>query len=165
MALHQGSYFQLINQGWTHSIIGYQDRVHLKSYCSTDQYNCAVFDRIIKDECKVTRNALNGMSLDVSVLSKKTNTTNIYFFSMNIEIIVKHILSWRSPRNWQRGADNNETLRQKRCISTFPLWTFHLYVATFQQHLYNEYISLSWFDIQELVVPIMNSVKGGCCYQ
>ena len=30
----------------------------------------------------------------------------------------------------------------KEIISIFPLWTFHLYVATFQQHLYMEYISL-----------------------
>jgi hypothetical protein len=32
--------------------------------------------------------------------------------------------------------------------------TFHLYVATFQQHLHVEYISLSCYDIPELVVPI-----------
>ena len=36
-------------------------------------------------------------------------------------------------------------------ISIFPLWTFHLYIATFQQHLYMEYISLRWYDIPELV--------------
>jgi hypothetical protein len=35
-------------------------------------------------------------------------------------------------------------------ISIFPLSTFHLYVATFQQHLQMEYISLSWYDIPEL---------------
>jgi len=34
------------------------------------------------------------------------------------------------------------------------LWTLHLYVATFQQHLYMEYISLSWYGILELVVLI-----------
>jgi hypothetical protein len=28
-------------------------------------------------------------------------------------------------------------------ISIFPLWTLHLYVATFQQHLHMEYIFLS----------------------
>jgi hypothetical protein len=28
-------------------------------------------------------------------------------------------------------------------ISIFPLWTFHLYVATFQQHLHMEYVYLS----------------------
>jgi hypothetical protein len=31
-------------------------------------------------------------------------------------------------------------------IFIFPLWTFHLYAATFQQHLHMEYISLSWSD-------------------
>jgi hypothetical protein len=51
-------------------------------------------------------------------------------------------------------------------ISTFPLWTFHLYVATFQQHLHMEnIISLSWFDIPELVVPIRISLIEGCCKQ
>jgi hypothetical protein len=31
-------------------------------------------------------------------------------------------------------------------ISIFPLWTFHLYVTTFRQHLYIKYISLSWYS-------------------
>jgi hypothetical protein len=31
----------------------------------------------------------------------------------------------------------------------FPIVNFHLYVATFQQHLHMEYISLSWYDIPE----------------
>ena len=42
-------------------------------------------------------------------------------------------------------------------ISIFPLWTFHLYEATLQQRLYMEYISLSWYDIPVLVVPINSS--------
>ena len=42
-------------------------------------------------------------------------------------------------------------------ISIFPLWTFHLYVATFQ-HWYMEYISLRWYDIPELVAPIRMSL-------
>jgi hypothetical protein len=46
-------------------------------------------------------------------------------------------------------------------ISIFPLWTFHLYVATFQQHLHMEYISLSWYDIPELVVPIRITLIDG----
>ena len=43
----------------------------------------------------------------------------------------------------------------------FPLWTFHLYVATFQLHM--EYISLRWYDIPELVVPIRISLIEGYC--
>ena len=43
-------------------------------------------------------------------------------------------------------------------ISIFPLWTFNLYVAPFQQHLYMEYISLRWYDIPELVAPIRISL-------
>ena len=47
-------------------------------------------------------------------------------------------------------------------ITIFPLWTFHLYVATFQQHLHMAYIYLSWYDIPEHVVPIRNSLIEGC---
>ena len=36
----------------------------------------------------------------------------------------------------------NENLRSKKeMISICPLWTFYLYVATLQQHLYTEYTS------------------------
>ena len=55
------------------------------------------------------------------------------------------------------------TLYEKGIISIFPLWTFHSYVATFQQHLHMEYISLRWYDIPELVVPIRISLIEGCC--
>ena len=51
----------------------------------------------------------------------------------------------------------------KEMISIFPLWIFNLYVATFQQHLHMEYISLSWFDIPELMVAIMISLIECCC--
>ena len=53
----------------------------------------------------------------------------------------------------------------REMISIFPLWTFHLYVATFQQHLHMEYIYLSWYDIPELVVPIRISLIEDCCLQ
>jgi hypothetical protein len=44
-------------------------------------------------------------------------------------------------------------------ITIFQLWTFHLYVATFQQYLHMEYISISWSDIPELVVSVRISWK------
>jgi hypothetical protein len=61
--------------------------------------------------------------------------------------------------------DSEKRLRMKRydkshCLN-FP--TFHLYVATFQQHLDMEYISLSSYDIPALVVSIMISLIEGCC--
>ena len=37
----------------------------------------------------------------------------------------------------------------KEIISIFPLWTFYLYVGTFQQHLHMEYLSPSLSDIPE----------------
>ena len=55
------------------------------------------------------------------------------------------------------------TFTTKEMISIFPLWTFHLYVVTLQQHLHMEYISLSWYDIPELVVNIRISLIEGCC--
>ena len=36
----------------------------------------------------------------------------------------------------------------------FPIVNFHLYVVIFQQHLHMKYISLSWSDVLEVVVPI-----------
>ena len=54
--------------------------------------------------------------------------------------------------------DRQGRVRTKLCdkdmISIFQLWTFHLYVITFQRHLHMEYISLSWDDIPELVVQL-----------
>jgi hypothetical protein len=43
-------------------------------------------------------------------------------------------------------------------ISIFQLWTFHVYVAPFQQHLHNANISLRWYDISELAAPIRISL-------
>jgi len=51
--------------------------------------------------------------------------------------------------------------RLRTMISIFQLGTFHLYVAAFQQHLHMEYISLSWYDIPELLVHIRNSLIEG----
>jgi hypothetical protein len=39
----------------------------------------------------------------------------------------------------------------------------YIYVATFQQLLHMEYISLRWYDIPELVVPIRMFLIEGCC--
>jgi hypothetical protein len=41
-------------------------------------------------------------------------------------------------------------LYDKKMISMFPLWTFHLYVATFQHHLHMQSISLSSSYIPEI---------------
>jgi hypothetical protein len=68
-----------------------------------------------------------------------------------------HCMFW----GLQWWAVKNETLRQEM-ISIFPLWTFLSYVATFQQHLHMEYISLRWYDIPELVVHIRISLIEGC---
>jgi hypothetical protein len=62
-------------------------------------------------------------------------------------------------------VDSEEWLRTKQMVSIFPLWTFHLYVSTIQQHLHMEYISLSWYHIPEFVASIMVSLIAGCCLQ
>ena len=54
-------------------------------------------------------------------------------------------------------------LYDKRDDFNFPIVTFHVYVAKFQQHLHMEYISLNWYDIPELVVPIEISLIESSC--
>jgi hypothetical protein len=56
--------------------------------------------------------------------------------------------------NWQWWPDNNEMYDKRDDFNMLLLWTFHFYVATFQQHLHMEYISLSWYDIPELLSGI-----------
>ena len=56
----------------------------------------------------------------------------------------------------------SELFRLSGIILT-ELWTLHLYIATFHQHLHTEYISLSWNDIPDLVVARLISLIEGCC--
>jgi len=65
--------------------------------------------------------------------------------------------------NINNNLTNKVYITTKEMISIFSLRTFHLYVATLQQHPHMEYISLSWYEISELVVPIMMSLIEGCC--
>jgi hypothetical protein len=48
-------------------------------------------------------------------------------------------------------------LRQKGWFQ-FPIVNFPFIYSNNQQHLHMEYISLSWYDIPELVVPIKISL-------
>jgi hypothetical protein len=52
---------------------------------------------------------------------------------------------------------------EKEMSSIFLLWTFYLYVVIFQQQTHIGYISLSWYDIPELVVFVMISLIEGFC--
>ena len=72
-----------------------------------------------------------------------------------------HDFRWRSPI--RSPTNDNWTVPIYYLSSISPLWTFHLYVATSQQHLHIQYTSLSWYDIPELVVPIRISLIEGCC--
>ena len=78
-----------------------------------------------------------------------TTDTDMYasFLDLNLEID-------------SEGRIRTELYDKIDCLN-FPI--FHLYVATFQQHLYMEYISLSRYDIPELVVPVRISLIEGCC--
>jgi hypothetical protein len=51
---------------------------------------------------------------------------------------------WFYEQNWRNFTT-------KKMLSIFPLWTFHLYVATFQYHLHMGNTYLSWSDNPELV--------------
>ena len=60
----------------------------------------------------------------------------------------------------------------KRDDFNFLLGTFHLYVATFKQHLQMEYISVSWYDIPDfldIVLLLTRKIlrqrdKGSYCF-
>ena len=66
---------------------------------------------------------------------------------------VLHTLTYTSKLTVRIGSAPKFTT--KEIISIFPLWTFHSYVATLHQYLHMEYKYLSWYNIPELVVPIM----------
>jgi hypothetical protein len=53
------------------------------------------------------------------------------------------------------GKERNFTTTE--IISVFPLWTFHSYVATFQQHPHMEYISLR---VNLVTNPVMSHAWG-----
>jgi hypothetical protein len=59
---------------------------------------------------------------------------------LQIQIGLLHTLIYTSKLTLRSGKERN--LTTKEMISIFPLWTFHLYVAIFQQHLYMDYISV-----------------------
>jgi hypothetical protein len=69
--------------------------------------------------------------------------------------------------DWQREIYKEGHLRmkpyQKEMTSIIPLWNFHIYLATFQQHLHMEHRPHRSYDIQELVVPIMIFLIEGHC--
>jgi hypothetical protein len=61
-----------------------------------------------------------------------------------------------------RVRADSEKKYEKEMISIFPLYALHLYVATIQQHRLMEYIFLSGYDILQMVVLIMISLRVGC---
>ena len=46
-------------------------------------------------------------------------------------------------------------------FSIFTLWTFYFYIVTLQQQLHIYYLYHSWYEILELVIPIMISLIEG----
>jgi hypothetical protein len=93
------------------------------------------------------------------IKSKATNSSTWYYIESYVCFKPRP-----APRNWQWESVTNETLRQKRWFqfSDCGLSIYSVYIATFHQHLHMEYISLSWYDIPELVFPIMISLIDGC---
>jgi hypothetical protein len=60
-----------------------------------------------------------------------------------IELEIKHITDTDRSASYLDLHLEIDSYGGKEIISIFSLWTFHLNVATFQQHLHMEYISLS----------------------
>ena len=96
------------------------------------------------------------------------NNSNLYDYAQYIYLAepeIKDITDIAIPTSYidlHIATDGKGWLRtKKRDDYNFPLWTFHLYVATFEflEHLYMEriyiYIYLSWFDIPKLKCPTM----------
>ena len=77
---------------------------------------------------------LNCFNFVISHLSNRTWNKGYYSY------IYTCFIHLPTRRNWQWWALKSDTLRQKR---KFQFSTFHLYVATFQQHLHMEYIYIS----------------------
>ena len=83
-------------------------------------------------------------------------------FSFNVLITSKHFelsktsdnfvtkINFISSKQWLY-EQNWRNFTTKKMLSIFPLWTFHLYVATFQYHLHMGNPYLSWSDNPELV--------------
>ena len=72
------------------------------------------------------------------------------------KMVLLHILTYTSKSTARGCEERNFTTKEN--ISIFLLWTFHLYIAPFQQHLHMEYLYLRWYDIPELVAPIRISM-------
>jgi hypothetical protein len=77
---------------------------------------------------------LNCFNFVISHLSNRTWNKGYYSY------IYTCFIHLPARRNWQWWELKSDTLRQKR---KFQFSTFHLYVATFQQHLHMEYIYIS----------------------
>ena len=123
----------------------------------------------LKDPNKIWKQILVVFSFSTFIsfgISNEMKLDQQEIYGLHVKSMYIHMetnwLPWPTIRNWQWGADNNETTT-KEMISIFPLWTFHLYIATFQQLLHMVYISLSWYDIPEFVIPIRISLIDGYC--
>ena len=77
----------------------------------------------------------------------------LYFLLISIRLILQSLVSYRFKKSEVHNVDcvlqvkfSPPTLihknQKKLMISIFPSWTFHSYVATFQQHLHMAYKSL-----------------------
>ena len=91
---------------------------------------------------------------------------NMYPIELEIEDTT-YTYRYASYLDLHLEMDNEGRLRTKhydnRDDFNFHIVNFHSYVATFQQHLHMEYISLSRYDILELIVHIRFSFIEGCC--
>ena len=109
----------------------------------------------------------NRLARSFNFMSVSDFIDRISLIDLDIKVITEVCLLPRSKlRNWQ-VCRLRAKLYDKKMISFFPLWTSHLYVGTFKQHLYMEYLSLSWSNtgIPDCVVSIMISLIEGCCLQ
>ena len=103
-----------------------------------------------KNEKKADRSFHFTFHCSDNVLSLSNSKLGDYVNAM----LKSCFMHWPTSRNRHWRLLRMKLYRKKNMISIFPLWTFYLCVATFQQHMYMEYISLRWYDILEFAIPI-----------
>ena len=89
------------------------------------------FELPSKVSMKTTKTGVQRIKMNSQVMYGKEHEQT-YHYLQNIH---HHLIQPKqNHRRW--GSIKTKTFKTKEMISIFPLWTFHLFVATFQQHLH-----------------------------
>ena len=101
--------------------------------------------KYVETACNPKYKVLNGMQS--KYICNKSHVIQIQSIKSHAIQIRRNHMQSKFTKTLMLPASKEVTVRveyersftTKETISIFPLWTFHLYVATFQQHLHMEY--------------------------